>query len=265
MNTLKEILEHKRVEVVEKKSRVPLLHIVESLETAPETVSFADAIRSHGMDELSCIAEIKKASPSKGTLVKYFAPEKIAQEYFAGGAKALSVLTDEKYFLGSPSYIKLIKEKVHLPVLRKDFIVDEYQIYESRVIGADAILLIVAALKESELLNFLNLAGELDLECLVECHTKSEIDRAVNCGAMMIGINNRDLRTSEISIETSLMLKRFIPNSTVSISESGIRNPHHVASLRQVGFDAILVGEYLMTQQNRVRALKELLQVSASS
>jgi indole-3-glycerol phosphate synthase len=101
-------------------------------------------------------------------------------------------------------------------VLRKDFIVDEYQIYESRVIGADAILLIVAALRESELLKFLNLAGELDLECLVECHTKNEIDRAVNCGAMMIGINNRDLRTFEISIETSLMLKRFIPNSTVA-------------------------------------------------
>ena len=265
MNTLKEILDHKRTEIAEKKNETPLLNIVEALETAPVTVSFAGAVRSHGMDELSCIAEIKRASPSKGTFVKTFSPEKIAQEYFAGGAKAISVVTDERYFLGSPSYIKLVKEKVHLPVLRKDFIVDEYQIYESRVIGADAILLIVAALRESELLKFLSLAGELDLECLVECHTKNEIDRAVNCGATMIGINNRDLRTFETSIETSLMLKKFIPNSTVAISESGIRNQHHAASLRQVGFDAILVGEYLMTQQNRVRALKELLQIPASS
>ena len=265
MNTLKEILEYKRGEIVQKKTSSPLLHIVESLETAPDTVSFADAIRSRGMDELSCIAEIKKASPSKGTLVKDFFPGKIAQEYAAGGAKALSVLTDEQFFLGNSAYIKLAKEKTHLPVLRKDFIVDEYQIYESRVIGADAILLIVAALRESELLKFLNLAGELDLECLVECHTKTEIDRAVNCGARMIGINNRDLQTFEVSIETSLMLKRFIPNATVAISESGIRNAHHVASLRQIGFDAILVGEYLMTQQNRIQALRDLLAIPASS
>lgn len=265
MNTLKEILEYKRSEVAGKKVRTPLVHVVEALETAPPTVSFVEAIRSHDMDELSCIAEIKRASPSKGTLVTFFNPAKIGREYQLGGARALSILTDEKYFQGSPSYIKLVKAKVPLPVLRKDFIVDEYQVYESRVIGADAILLIVAALKESELLKFLSLAGELDLECLVECHTKNDIDRAVNCGAKMIGINNRDLQTFEISIETSLMLKRFIPNSTVAISESGIRNPHHVGLLKQVGFDAILVGEYLMTHENRIKALRDLLQVSASS
>ena len=127
--------------------------------------------------------------------------------------------------------------------------------------GADAILLIVAALKESELFRFMTLARDLDLDCLVECHKKSEIDRAVQCGATIIGINNRDLDTFEVSLETSLMLKRFIPNSTIAVSESGIRNAHHVDLLRQVGFDAILVGEHLMTQENRVRALNDLLRV----
>ncbi len=264
MNELKEILQHKRAEVAEKKTRFPLYNIVERLESTPPTASFIEAIRSHDMDELSCIAEIKKASPSKGIIAKNFRPEKIAREYEVGGAKALSVLTDEKYFQGSPSFIKLVKDHVSLPVLRKDFIVDEYQIYESRIIGADAILLIVAALKESELLRFQSLARDLDLDCLVECHTKNEIDRAVQCGATLIGINNRDLRTFEVAVETSLMLKRFIPNSTVAISESGIRNPHHVGLLRQAGFDAILVGEHLMSQANRTKALRDLLQLPVS-
>lgn len=260
MNKLKEILDHKRIEVAEKKVRFPLYDVVERLEGAPPTSSFMEAIRSREMDEFACIAEIKKASPSKGVIAKTFRPEKIAREYEVGGAKALSVLTDQKYFQGSPAYIKLVKEHVALPVLRKDFIVDEYQIYESRIIGADAILLIVAALRESELLKFQNLARDLDLDCLVECHTKTEIDRAVNCGATLIGINNRDLQTFDVNVETSLMLKRFIPNATVAISESGIRNAHHVDQLRQAGFDAILVGEYLMTQQNRTKALRDLLQ-----
>ena len=254
MNKLKEILEHKRGEVAEKKTRFPLYDIVERLESTPPTASFIEAIRSRETDELACIAEIKKASPSKGVIAKTFRPEKIAREYEVGGAKALSVLTDHKYFQGSPAFIKLVKDHVMLPVLRKDFIIDEYQIYESRIIGADAILLIVAALRESELLKFQNLARDLDLDCLVECHTKSEIDRAVNCGAPMIGINNRDLQTFDVNVETSLMLKRFIPNSTVAISESGIRNPHHVDVLRQAGFDAILVGEHLMLQQNRTKS-----------
>ena len=265
MNKLKEILDHKRSEVAEQKQRKPLIDIVGRLDTVAPSVSFVDAIRSHEMDELACIAEVKKASPSKGVLTTSFRPDKIAHEYARGGARALSVLTDKKYFQGSPDYIKLIKDHVKLPVLRKDFIVDEYQVYESRVLGADAILLIVAALRESELLKFLALARDLDLDCLVECHTKNEILRAVDCGATIVGINNRDLETFEVSVETSLMLKRFIPNSTVAVSESGIRNQNHVAKLRQVGFDAILVGEYLMMQPNRADALRDLMQASAVS
>jgi indole-3-glycerol phosphate synthase len=263
VSKLKEILDHKRIEVAAKKQSVSLLSIVESLETTLPTRGFADAIRSGGQDELSCIAEIKKASPSKGIIAKNFRPEAIAHEYEQGGAKALSVLTDEKYFLGSPDYLRRVKERSSLPILRKDFILDEYQIYESRAMGADAILLIVAALKESELFRFMTLARDLDLDCLVECHEKGEIDRAVQCGATMIGINNRDLKTFEVSLETSLMLKRFIPNSTIAVSESGIRNAHHVDLLRQVGFDAILVGEHLMSQENRVKALNDLLRTPA--
>lgn len=260
MSKLKEILDHKRLEVAAKKEKVSLLSIVESLEGTAPTRSFAEAIRSHDLDELSCIAEVKRASPSKGIIAKKFNPETIAREYEMGGAKALSVLTDEKYFLGSSEYLRRIKERTSLPVLRKDFIIDEYQIYESRAMGADAILLIVAALRESELLRFMSLARDLDVECMVECHAKNEIDRAVQCGATIIGINNRDLNTFEVSLETSLMLKRFIPNSTIAVSESGIRNAHHVDLLRQVGYDAILVGEHLMSQENRVKALRELLQ-----
>ncbi len=259
MNKLKEILDYKRQEVAARKEKTPLLSLVQSLESTEPTRSFAYAIRSHEQDEISCIAEIKKASPSKGIIARKFHPESIAREYEVGGAKALSVLTDEKYFLGSPAYVKLVKGRTQLPVLRKDFIVDEYQIYESRVIGADAILLIVAALKESELFRFMNLARDLDLDYLVECHTKNEIDRAVQCGATIIGINNRDLATFEVSLETSLILKRFIPNATIAVSESGIRNSHHVDQLRQVGYDAILVGEQLMMQENRTKALRELI------
>ncbi|HTR81640.1 MAG TPA: indole-3-glycerol phosphate synthase TrpC [Bacteroidota bacterium] len=263
MNKLKEILEHKRLEVARMKEIVAPVALVESMDSVFSTRSFTDAIRAHGEEEISCIAEVKKASPSKGVIAKRFNPETIAQEYERGGAKALSVLTDQKYFQGSHGDLKRIRERSHLPILRKDFIVDEYQIYESRAMGADAILLIVAALKESELKRFMAVARDIDLEYLVECHTKNEIDRAVQCGAPIIGINNRSLETFEVTLETSLMLKRFIPNSSIAVSESGIRNSHHVGQLRQAGFDAILVGEHLMAQENREKALQDLLAVPA--
>ncbi|HTX20056.1 MAG TPA: indole-3-glycerol phosphate synthase TrpC [Bacteroidota bacterium] len=263
MSKLKEILDHKRAEVAARKVEVPLLGVVESLQQALPSRPFADAIRSSATRSLACIAEIKRASPSKGIIAKHFRPETIAKEYEQGGASALSILTDEKFFLGSAEYLRSVRERTSLPILRKDFIVDEYQIYESRVMGADAILLIVAALKESDLLKFMTLARDLDLECLVECHKKTEIDRAVNCGATMIGVNNRDLDTFEVSLETSVMLKRFIPNAAVSVSESGIRNAHHVDLLREAGYDAILVGEVLMSQENRARGIAELLRTRA--
>ncbi|MDE3057591.1 MAG: indole-3-glycerol phosphate synthase TrpC [Bacteroidota bacterium] len=264
MNKLDEILAHKRKEVAEQKRTKPTAVLESALPSLPATRDFAAAVADHGFDDVSCIAEIKKASPSRGVITQSFVPEKIAIEYVRGGARAISILTDKAFFQGSPEYIKTVKRQVRIPILRKDFIIDEYQLYESRVLGADAILLIVSALQTEQLVHFISLAAKLRLGCLVECHSKDEIDCAVDCGAAIIGINNRDLKTFEVNLETSLNLKRFIPNHLLTISESGIRNVHHVSQLRQAGFDAILVGEQLMVQQDRTKALQQLLRLDVS-
>lgn len=258
-NVLSGILENTRREVEERKTAVPFETLIERVGTMPETADFGAALRGREVPVPACIAEIKKASPSKGTITKDFSPERIAREYAAGGAAALSVLTDERYFKGRPEYVALARQHSRLPVLRKDFIVDEYQVFESRVIGADAILLIVAALSDAQLRAYLAAAADLSLAVLVECHTKEEIDRALDAGAVIIGVNNRDLTTFVTDISVSLKLKRFIPNDRIAVSESGIRNFHTVEQLAQAGFDAVLVGEHLMAQTDRTKALKELL------
>jgi indole-3-glycerol phosphate synthase len=259
MNKLDEILAYKKNEVAEKKSEVPFNEVIERMAQLPPTDDFAAALKFHDADECVCIAELKKASPSKGIIAKSFSPEKIGREYKQGGAAALSVLTDKKYFQGHPDFVLSAKGSSHLPILRKDFIVDEYQIYESRMIGADAILLIVAALSDHQLQSYLSTAEELTLASLVECHSKDEIERALDAGAKIIGINNRDLQSFTVDVGLSLNLKRFIPNECISVSESGIKNYHTVERLAQAGFDAILVGEHLMSQQDKAKALKELL------
>lgn len=259
MNKLDEIVAYKRVEVAGSKEELPFESVIEKMVQLPPTDDFASALKLHNPDECVCIAELKKASPSKGIIAKSFSPEKIAREYKQGGAAALSVLTDKKYFQGHPNFISAAKGASHLPILRKDFIVDEYQIYESRMIGADALLLIVAALTDQQLQSYLSTAEELTLSALVECHSKEEIDRALNAGAKIIGINNRDLQSFTVDVGLSLNLKRFIPNDCVSVSESGIRNFHTVERLVQAGFDAILVGEHLMTQPDKAKAIRELL------
>lgn len=258
-NKLNEILQHKKNEVQQRKEQFPFAELIERIGTLPPTDDFASALKSHRYGEVNCIAEIKKASPSKGVIAKSFVVEKIARAYKQGGAAALSVLTDEKYFQGNNRYIAAAKAASNLPILRKDFIVDEYQIFESRLIGADAILLIVAALTNLQLRSFLSVAEDLSLAVLVECHSKEEIERALDAGASIIGINNRDLKTFTVDVNLSLLLKNFIPNNCISVSESGIRNYHTVQELSQAGFDAILVGEHLMMQQDKSKALKELL------
>lgn len=258
-NKLNEILQQKKSEVQHRKEKLPFNELVERIGALPPTDDFAGALRSHQYGEVNCIAEIKKASPSKGVIAKSFAVEKIAREYKQGGASALSVLTDEKYFQGKDSYIGGAKTASHLPILRKDFIIDEYQIFESRLIGADAILLIVAALTNIQLRSFLSVANDLSLSVLVECHSKEEIERALDAGATIIGINNRDLKTFTVDVNLSLLLKNFIPNHCIAVSESGIRNYHTVQELSQAGFDAILVGEHLMMQSDKSKALKKLL------
>lgn len=258
-NKLVEILEFKKKEVEQRKQLLSFDDIIEKAWQVQTTLDFEDALKNTEEGGIACIAEIKKASPSKGVITKDFQPSKIAREYKEGGAAALSVLTDEKYFQGHPDYVLAAKNSSALPILRKDFIVDEYQIYESRLIGADAILLIVAAISELQLRSYLTTANDLSLSVLVECHSKEEIDRAVNSGATIIGINNRDLQTFTVNVDLSFQLKNFIPNSCVSVSESGIKNFNTIERLSQAGFDAVLVGEHLMTQPDRRKALSELL------
>ena len=256
-NRLDEILRHKKNEVEQRKIDVPFSVLIEKAWLSPATLDFEQALKKE--DGIACIAEIKKASPSKGVITKDFVPTKIAREYKEGGADSISVLTDEKYFQGKAEYISAAKSASFLPILRKDFIIDEYQIYDSRVIGADAILLIVAALDDMQIRSFLTTSDDLSLSVLVECHTKEEIDRAMDAGAKIIGINNRDLQSFSVNVDLSLMLKNFIPNSYITVSESGIKNYNTVQRLSQAGFDAVLVGEQLMAQSNRRKALEELL------
>lgn len=260
---LQEILDYKKREVEEKKLTLPFEDVIERAWQAPATSDFEQALKS--AEGIACIAEIKKASPSKGIITKDFVPTKIAREYKEGGASALSVLTDEKYFQGKAEYILAAKTASVLPILRKDFIVDEYQIYESKAIGADAILLIVAGLSNVQLRSYLSTAKDVSLDVLVECHSKEEIDKALDAGATMIGINNRDLHTFTVNVDVSMMLKNFIPNNCLAVSESGIKNHNTVERLSQAGFDAILVGEHLMAQQDRRKALEDLLGVRERS
>lgn len=262
---LDEIIDYKRYEVEEAKKVRPFAEIVDAMWEAPAVLDFAEAISKTDSGEIACIAEVKKASPSKGVLTKDFVPGRIAHEYRLGGASALSVLTDRKFFKGDPLYVMECKQSGMMPVLRKDFIVDEYQVYESRLLGADAVLLIMAVLTTMQAQTYLATARDLGMAALVECHAKEEIERAVDCGAEIIGINNRNLQTFEVDLDTSLNLKNFIPNRCISVSESGIRNAHHVGLLREASFDAILVGEQLIIQQDRAKAVRDLIGAGPSS
>jgi indole-3-glycerol phosphate synthase len=210
-------------------------------------------------NEVAVIAEVKKASPSAGVIAADFDPLSQAREYARGGAHALSVLTDEKYFGGHLSYLKLIREQVELPLLRKDFILHELQVYESVVAGADAILLIVASLEDGALMSLYNRAKTCQLDVLVEVHTMREMERALDLGADLIGINNRDLKTFEVDLATTERLAEEVPSDTVAVSESGIRTGEDVRRVRACGINAVLVGEALMRAKNVPEKLAELL------
>jgi indole-3-glycerol phosphate synthase len=224
---------------------------------------WAAGLRSVGASGPAIIAEIKKASPSKGLIRADFDAAWLAGRYRHGGAAALSVLTDEPYFQGSLRNLELASAAVSIPCLRKDFMVDEYQIVEARAHCADAILLIAAALTDAELECFSTKAHECQLDVLVEVHTEGELDRVLDTlgadGADAIGVNNRDLKSFEVSLETSLALVERIPSSVVRVAESGISTPEHLVRLRDAGFDAFLIGESLMRQPDPGLALAELL------
>jgi indole-3-glycerol phosphate synthase len=242
---------------------------LERLAAAHQPRGWATALRQKAATSPAVIAEIKKASPSKGLIRADFDAAWLARRYFAGGAAALSVLTDEPFFQGNLCNLDLASSAVPLPCLRKDFTVDEYQIVETRAHHGDAILLIVAALSDGELAHFAQAAHNLSLDVLVEVHTAEELDRVLNTlgetGADAIGVNNRDLKTLEVRLETSLELADRIPPAVLRVAESGIATPDDVARLRAAGFDAFLIGESLMRQPDPGAALKALLAGAAEA
>jgi len=209
-------------------------------------------------DEIAVIAEVKKASPSKGIIREAFVPVDIAAEYERAGVNAMSILTEEHFFMGSSEYLKEIRKIASIPILRKDFIFDEYQIYEAKAIGANAILLIIAILDKDVLSKFMLLAKGLGLDCLVEVHDEKELCIALGCDADIIGINNRNLKTFEVDIKTSGRLKGLIPEGCVVVSESGISSNDDIKVLSECGVNAVLVGENFMKSGDITAAIKAL-------
>lgn len=256
---LQRILTRKTEEVAERSARLPLAELASRVADLPETRGFAAAIEGKIDAGLpAVIAEVKRASPSKGVIRPDFYPAAIARSYELGGAACLSVLTDKDFFQGSEDFLQQAREACSLPVLRKDFVIDPYQVYEARVIGADCILLIVAALADSALLELSLLAAELDLDVLCEVHDAEELERALALPVPLIGVNNRNLRTFHTSLDTSLELQQLMEYDRILVSESGIHTPDDVATLRDAGINAFLVGEAFMRADDPGAELKRL-------
>ncbi len=256
---LQRILARKVEEIAEHSARLPLAELVARCADLPDTRGFAAAIEARiEFGAAAVIAEIKKASPSKGVIRADFDPAAIARSYERGGATCLSVLTDADFFQGHEDYLRAARQASALPVLRKDFTIDPYQVYEARALGADCILLIVAALDDETLLDLALLAAALDLDVLVEVHDAAELERALEIPAPLIGVNNRNLRTFEVSIETSIDLRQRYADDRVFVSESGIATPDEVARLRAAGIHAFLVGETFMRADDPGVALGQM-------
>jgi indole-3-glycerol phosphate synthase len=244
---LQRILARKAEEVADRAARLPLPQLRERLADAPPLRSFALALQAKlALGEAAVIAEIKKASPSKGVIRPDFRPAEIAASYQAGGAACLSVLTDVDFFQGSDAYLQQARAACRLPVLRKDFTIDPYQVVEARVLGADCILLIVAALDDARLAALATLAAELGMDVLVEVHDAAELERALRIEAPLIGINNRSLRSFEVDLATTLALRDRVPADRLLITESGIHDADDVTRMRDEGVHAFLVGEAFM-------------------
>ncbi|MEE8380454.1 MAG: indole-3-glycerol phosphate synthase TrpC [Thermodesulfobacteriota bacterium] len=260
---LEDIVNHKRYELVTLKRKQPLDKLKDTVKRLSPTRDFKKALakRSSTGDSkpINVIAEVKKASPSKGIIRNDFNPVDIATTYEENGAIAISVLTDKKYFLGDIEYLKQVKETTSIPVLNKDFIIDPYQIYQARIFGADAVLLIAAILSDNKLTEYLLLCNKLGLHALVEVHTLAELKRVLSTDAQIIGINNRDLKSFEVNTDTSIQLTKYIPDEIIVVSESGIDNKEIILKLQKVGIDAFLIGEAFMKEKDFGNKLKELL------
>jgi indole-3-glycerol phosphate synthase len=256
---LDRILLHSQEELAHRKRALPLSELRTMALDRPPALDFASALKG---DDMRVIAEVKKASPSKGLICADFDPVRIAGEYARSGASAISVLTETKFFQGSLDYLSNIGDALgekRVPLLRKDFLFDRYQIFESRAFGADALLLIVAILSGEQLKELLGTARALGMMALVEVHDEAEMDIAVKSGAGIIGINNRDLTTFDVDLATTERLRPLIPPDRIVVSESGISARNDVERLRKAGIDAVLVGESLMRAEDKATMLKELL------
>ena len=254
---LDEIIANKKEELAGTKRQTPFPDIKSKAVNAEPTRGFEKALSSPG--DIRLIAEVKKASPSKGIIREDFDPIKIARTYEESGASCLSVLTEKKFFQGELEYLGRIRNVVNVPLLRKDFIIDEYQIHEARAAGADAILLIAACLEQQQIEDYMGIARLLGLDVLVESHTYKELDKTMRAGATLVGINNRDLATFTVSLQTTLDLVKDIPDDRIVVSESGIKTRDDVVRLHQAGVDAVLVGESLMRENDIGKKVKELL------
>lgn len=256
MNILNQLADHARERVAQARQTIPLGAVMEQADALPSPdFSFEKALRKDG---LSFICECKRASPSKGLIAPDFPYLTIARDYEAAGADCISVLTEPKWFLGSDIYLQEIAEAVSIPCLRKDFVVDEYMIYQAKVLGAAAVLLICSILSLEQLKAFIGLCDRLGLSALVEAHDEAEVQKAITAGARILGVNNRNLKDFSVDTGNSRRLRALIPQDILFVSESGVRNAGDIVVLREMGADAVLIGEALMRAPDRKAALTEL-------
>jgi indole-3-glycerol phosphate synthase len=256
VSVLEEILEGVRADLAERQRRVSLEHLKGMARKAPSPLDAAAALKADGV---SVIAEVKRASPSKGAMAAIDDPAALAGDYEAGGARVISVLTEQRRFGGSLDDLAAVRRAVQVPLLRKDFVVSSYQLWEARAYGADLALLIVAALEQTVLVSLIERAQSIGLLPLVEVHTEEELDRALEAGATVIGVNARDLGTLEVDRAVFARLAPLIPDGIVKIAESGVRGPHDLLAYAAAGADAVLVGESLVTEKNPRAAVADLV------
>ena len=257
MNILDQLASHARERAEADMQKIPLEEIKQLAKDAKQESgsSFTSALRRPG---LSFICEVKRASPSKGLIAKDFPYTEITQDYEMAGADCISCLTEPKWFLGSDQIFKEIRSAVSIPMLRKDFTVSEYQIYQAKVMGANAVLLICSILEPDTLENYLELCADLDIASLTEAHTENEISIAVNAGAKIIGVNNRNLKDFTVDFSNAARLRDRIPSDCLYVAESGVKTPEDAAALRKIGADAVLIGETLMRAENKIEILQQL-------
>jgi indole-3-glycerol phosphate synthase len=262
-NILDKIVTSKIDEIEQDKKSISLTELKNHNKINTSCRNFVEAIlKKHSQKKSGVIAEIKKASPSKGIIREIFEPVSIARSYEKGGAACLSILTDKHFFQGDLSYLNLVKNEVSLPILRKDFIIDPYQIYQAKAFGADCILLIVAILSDQQLSEFEQLAMDLDLSVLVEAHNEKELRSALKLKTPLIGINNRNLKTFDVSLETTISLIKFIGNDRIVVTESGIFTENDVSEMKSHGVNTFLIGESFMREEEPGEALAKMFRSS---